>query len=131
MSSILYLPHHTSSTRKPMSRENRAGQFSSFACLTGHDEQIKETARLTENFTELTEDKNFELSWKIQIIDENIYDTPEVTFTCFVKDLKKSGGSYRTITGNVRRIDYFSRKFILTSGEEIDMDLVVDIDEHI
>ncbi|MBU3806106.1 MAG: hypothetical protein H9882_04365 [Candidatus Fournierella pullistercoris] len=42
---ILHLPHHVSKTRKPMSMEDRAAQFSPFAALTGYDGVIKETAR--------------------------------------------------------------------------------------
>ncbi len=127
MSSILYLPHHTSATRKPMSRENRAGQFSSFACLTGHDEQIKETARLTEDFSEFTEDKCFELSWKIRKIQDEIENNPHRSFVVFVPDEKKQGGKYCTVDGNVRRIDFFSRKIILTSRKEIPMDYIIEI----
>lgn len=35
-------------SRKPMPVEARAGQFAAFAALSGHDEAIDETARLTE-----------------------------------------------------------------------------------
>ena len=44
---IINLPHHVSKNRTPMSMENRAAQFAPFAALTGHDEALAETARLT------------------------------------------------------------------------------------
>lgn len=44
---IINLPHHESASRKPMSLYNRAAQFAPFSALSGHDEAIAETARLT------------------------------------------------------------------------------------
>ena len=46
---IINLPHHVSKTHPRLSVEQRAAQFAPFAALTGYDEQVKETARLTEN----------------------------------------------------------------------------------
>ena len=53
---IINLPHHVSSTREPMTLYNRASQFAPFSALTGYDEEIKETARLTDRKIELDED---------------------------------------------------------------------------
>ena len=44
---ILHLPHHISAVHPPMSRQDRAAQFSPFAALTGYEDAIAETARLT------------------------------------------------------------------------------------
>ena len=52
---IINLPHYQSEKRPHMSIHDRAAQFSPFAALTGHDEAIKETARLTDKKTELSE----------------------------------------------------------------------------
>ena len=52
---IIHLPHHRSKNRPPMSMHDRAAQFAPFAALTGHDAAIRETARRTEEWTELTE----------------------------------------------------------------------------
>jgi hypothetical protein len=52
---ILYLPHHVSKKRAPMSMLDRAAQFAPFAALTGHDALIRETARLTDRPMELTD----------------------------------------------------------------------------
>ena len=49
---IINLPHHESKTRKKMSMEARAAQFSPFAALTGYDEEIEKTARLNEEQSE-------------------------------------------------------------------------------
>ncbi len=37
-----------SAKHRPMSIDDRAAQFASFAALTGHEEQIAETARISE-----------------------------------------------------------------------------------
>ena len=42
---IIDLPHHVSETHPPMSRADRAAQFSSFAALTGYEAVVAETAR--------------------------------------------------------------------------------------
>ena len=52
---IIDLPHHVSTVHKPMPMINRAAQFSPFAALTGYDDQIAETSRLTDRRIELTE----------------------------------------------------------------------------
>jgi hypothetical protein len=43
---IIDRPHHVSSKRPPMSRLNRAAQFSLFAALTGYDDLVAESARI-------------------------------------------------------------------------------------
>ena len=45
---IINLPHHQSTERAHMSLHDRAAQFAPFAALTGHEEAIEETARLTD-----------------------------------------------------------------------------------
>lgn len=50
---IINLPHHTSPTRPRMPMANRAAQFAPFAALTGYDEAIRETERVTESEREL------------------------------------------------------------------------------
>ena len=45
---IINLPHHVSKKHPQLSMEQRAAQFAPFAALTGYDEKVKETTRLTE-----------------------------------------------------------------------------------
>lgn len=45
---IIGLPHHQSSERPHMTLRERAAQFAPFAALTGHGEELEETARLHE-----------------------------------------------------------------------------------
>ena len=53
---IIHLPHHVSSKRPQMPMSDRAAQFSPFAALTGYDDAIQETGRLTEQKIELDEE---------------------------------------------------------------------------
>ena len=45
---IINLPHHGSAKRPQMSRSARAAQFAPFAALVGLDDEMEETARLTD-----------------------------------------------------------------------------------
>ena len=65
---ILYLKHPDPKNHKRMSKEARAGQFSPFAALTGYEEKVKETARLTDKKIELEEEEKQELNNKLNII---------------------------------------------------------------
>lgn len=49
---ILYLPHHTSVVRPRMPLADRAAQFSPFAALSGYEDAIRETARITQEQNE-------------------------------------------------------------------------------
>lgn len=52
---IIHLPHHVSKTRPQMSMLDRAAQFSPFAALTGYEDAIQETGRLTDTKVEIGE----------------------------------------------------------------------------
>lgn len=65
---IINLPHHISKTRPQMSMHDRAAQFSVFAALSGYDDIIKETARLTDSKIEITEEEITDLNLKKQVL---------------------------------------------------------------
>ena len=101
---IINLPHYVSKKRPQMSIEARSAQFAPFAALTGYDEKVKETARLTDRKIELEDGQKEILNNKLLYILENIEEKPEITFTYFIKDTKKSGGKYIEKTGIARKI---------------------------
>lgn len=125
---IIHMPHHVSSSRAQMTRLNRAAQFSPFAALTGYDAVIRETGRLTDRRIELSEEQLAVLDRKQQILRGELQRYPEVSVTYFVPDARKSGGTYVTVSGNVKRIDSHRRTMILTDGTKIPMDDVVGLD---
>ena len=116
---IINMPHHVSTTHPQMSMHDRSAQFSPFAALTGHGDAVKETARLTDEKLELTEDEIPALNQKLNFLAEHAEERPEITVEYFVPDEKKSGGAYITVTGNFRRIDEYSQTIIIDGGEEI------------
>ena len=128
---IINLPHHVSSTRPQMSRENRAAQFSPFAALTGHDAAVKETARLTEQKIELGDGAIEVLDAKLNILADMIDSKPEVAITHFIPDAKKDGGTYVTTSGAVKKIDDYERAVMLVSGEIIGIENILDMDAEI
>ncbi len=128
---IINLRHYSSPARPRMSRMNRAAQFAPFAALTGYDAAVTETARLTDKRHELTEDERIMLSEKLHILSENEQDRPVVRITYFLPDSRKSGGSYETATGAVRRIDEGEMKVIFADGKMIDIADICGIDGEI
>lgn len=128
---IINLPHHVSKTRNPMSLYNRAAQFAPFAALTGYDEAIKEKARLTEQRIELSDEFKNILNQKLQILNKNINSQPKVTITYFELDNKKSGGVYKTISGNIKRIDEYNKKLIFLDKNELRFNEIHDIEIEI
>ena len=124
---IINLEHHVSTKHPQMSLESRAAQFAPFAALTGYDDAVKETARLTDKRIELDEEMKVIINDKLNVLEEHILEKPSATFTYFVPDKKKSGGSYNTITGNVRRIDLVDNVIILTNKKKILIDDIIGI----
>ena len=128
---IINLPHHVSATRPQMSMLDRAAQFSPFAALTGYDDAIKETGRLTDEKIEMDEDRKAALDMKQAYLIEMIDEQPEISITYFLPDAKKSGGAYVTVTGNLKRFDEYERLLILTDGKKIPMDDIADIESDL
>ena len=128
---IIDLPHHQSLRRPRMAMIDRAAQFSPFAALTGHNDAIRETARLTDRKIELDEGTKSIINEKIQMISDFLFEKPTVTFTHFEPDIKKEGGTYLNTTGTVKRIDEFKREIILTDGRIILIEHIYDIESDL
>jgi hypothetical protein len=116
---IIHLPHPVSTKHPQMPVTDRAAQFSPFAALTGHDAAIKETARLTDERVELDEDEKLRLDDKLRRVQEMLTEQPELLVTYFQADNSKSGGSYLTVRGCVRKINVFEQVLDLTDGLRI------------
>ncbi len=119
---IIDMPRPVSKKHPPMSLYDRAAQFAPFAALTGHEAAIKETARLTEQMTEMSEDMLCDLDEKLQ----EIAASPDllVTVTYFVPDEKKDGGAFAVCTGTVKKIDGYRRALFMADKTEIPIDRI-------
>lgn len=123
---IIGLPHHVSDRHPQMSMSDRAAQFSPFAALSGYEDAVRETARLTDSKIELTEEEQAILSDRLQLLSE-VGDGAEVLFTFFQPDPKKAGGAYITVCGRVKRMDTFEQAVILTDGTRIPMEDILAV----
>ena len=130
-SDIIDLPHHEPKTRMRMPRRNRAASFSPFAALSGYDDAVKETARLTDVRAVLDEDAKIALNERLQIAMEQLADQPVITITYFVADSRKAGGAYVKHTGVVKKIDECERKVIFKDQTAIPIDNIYEMDGEI
>ena len=124
-SDIINLPHHVSKNHPQMSREARAAQFAPFAALTGYDDVIHETARLTDEQVELEEHDNNRLNRKFAELTDAMEEHPKITVTYFLPDEHKAGGAYVSITGTLKKVD--EQLMIFDDGNEIPIAHIVDL----
>lgn len=126
---IINLPHHVSATRKHMSEHDRAAQFSPFAALVGYEDEINETARLTEDQPDTSSDdeKLERLNRTIQYLIDSADTQPHITITFFLPDAKKSGGKYITEEGDFKKIDEAEMCICLTNGKRYYKSDIYDI----
>ena len=128
---IINLPHHVSTVHTPMPLHDRAAQFLPFAALTGYDDAIKETGRLTTERISLSESEIESLNERLHILSEEQHSHPKISVTYFVPDAKKSGGAYETVEGCVKRIDEYRRALVMTDGLKIFMEDIIELDGEI
>ena len=129
--SIINLPRPVSKKHKPMAMIDRAAQFSPFAALTGYDDTVKETARLTDVELERDEDLMAVLNERTRILSEWEYQYPEITVEYFVPDDKKCGGAYEKFSGMFKRIDMSDKTIVFSDGTKIAIDRIYGIDGKI
>lgn len=125
---IIDLPRPSDPKHPRMPRTARAAQFSPFSALSGYGEAIAETVRQTDACPQLNEFHMAQLNDALQQLSDAIMQQPEVTFTVFVADTKKAGGSYHKQTGKVRRVDLAARQIILLDGTRIPMDHICEME---
>lgn len=125
---IINLPHRVSASHPNMSALDRAAQFSPFAALTGYEDAVKETARLTNERVELDEGSKAVLNDRLCMIQNTLEDQPQVSITYFKPDNKKAGGAYITITGGVKKIDEYERSIAMQDATKIPIDEIISID---
>ena len=114
-----------------MPRLDRAAQFAPFAALTGYDEIIEESGRVTGVRAELSEDRQARISERLNILLENIPKRHEEAITFFVPDKIKAGGKYETAHGFVRHIDECEKAVVSTDDRRVLIDDIYDIEGEI
>ena len=133
---IFDMPHWSPQKYPRMSLYERAAIFSPFAALDGYEDMVGEEARFVEKQEILTEVEMENLNQKIAMIAEALENGqhPLLTFTYFISDKLKQGGSYVKMTERVRKIDDVGKKIQLfrtvgasKSYMELEMDKIRDI----
>ncbi len=122
---IIDHPHYQSKTRPHMSMTARAAQFSPFAALTGYDESVAETGRLTDEKIVLDDDAIAAIDLKLREIQPG---QSFVTVTYFVPDVLKEGGAYTITSGEIKKVDTLENKLVMKDGTLIPIDDIFDIE---
>lgn len=124
---IIDLPNHKSKIFPQMSIYDRSAQFASFQALSGFEDSIKETNRQTDKFTPLSDDEKAELDNNLSFLSQKLSLSPSVVVTYFIPDLKKEGGSFVSVEGNLKKIDKVNRFLTLDKDYRIDFDFITDL----
>ena len=117
--------------RTPMDSIKRAAQFAPFAALTGYEDQISETARITDAEVFLDENERDIIDYQLQYLQENLTKQPTVEITYFVPDSEdhkgstKSGGKHVTKKGVVKKIDLYERCVIFTDADRVPIEAIL------
>jgi predicted nucleotidyltransferase len=124
---ILYLARPVSKVHQPMSKSNRAAQFSPFAALAGYEDAVQETARLTTDKITLSEDQIQIINSVLNEISQYLPHSPYVQITYFEPDKRKQGGSYQHISGTIKKIDDVYGMVIMKGNIRIPVHQIVHI----
>lgn len=128
---IIDLPHHVSSRHPPLSPMSRAAQFSPFAALTGYEDAVMETARLTDTKLELDEEEKGRIDGRLRILREHIREAPAVRVDYFLPDERKSGGAVHTAGGTVKKVDEYAGILLLADGTVIPFEDIYAIESEL
>ena len=123
---IINLPYEKSKAHPHMSNSDRAAQFAPFAALTGYEELIKETARVTEKKILISSEKKLDISNKLEYISSLKDNDVDIAIIYFVKDKTKSGGKYVEETTKKIKVDTY-HKTIRFNNSVVKIDDVFDI----
>lgn len=112
---------------KRMSNYERCAQFMPFSALVGYKEAVIETARITDDKIILDEEAKEILDNKINLIKSKLSLKPIVSITYFIPDKSKSGGSYKNISGIVKKIDLY-KNYIVVNDNKVSIYDIINID---
>lgn len=125
---MLYLEPPVSKIHRKMSISERAAQFMPFAALTGYEDLIRESSRITQRRIELSETEIDELKNNLEILHEHEKEKPMIKVMYFLHDLKKNGGSYQTVEKHLHRIDDIEKKIIFKDRTTIQFDDIISVE---
>lgn len=110
-----------------MSIYNRAAQFAPFAALTGYEDEILEVSRITDDKVELDNDDKLSINNKLNFIKDNIKKDINIRVKHFIKDNKKCGGKYISVSNTVKKIDDLNGFIYLKDNTKIKIDNICEL----
>jgi len=125
---IIKSKRHVSSTRPKMNIKDRAAQFAPFSAVVGHNEAVKETARLTTSRKDLDEMEKAIIDEELRKLDAVIHESPQVEIVYFVPDILKEGGQYKTYIGKVKKIDVYKKMIVMIDGTSIPIIEIISLE---
>ena len=121
---IIHLSRPDSSYPK-MRREDRAKLFAPFAALTGHDEAVHARDKVMVPQTEMTGHSQGVLDRKLQRLQKGDMATA-VYFVPLKRLYGEVLGEYRTVTGQVTKLDVYERTLTL-GGTTVSFEDLADL----
>lgn len=128
---LIELPHHVSPVHPRMAVQDRAAQFAPFSALTGHEEAVRETARLTMERGELEEEYEKLLDERLQLLREQLHMRPFISVTYFVADGRKAGGAYITVKDRVTKLKEYEQQLVMEEGTCIPLEDITALEGEI
>ena len=123
---IINLPHHVSKTRPQMSISDRAAQFAPYSALSGYEDAVEETARLTYRRIELDEYEKEKINSDLT----SLLASPNgrlIRLTYFCPDRYKNGGAYVSVTGELSYVNEVKRELVLIGGYRVIIDEISEL----
>ncbi len=121
---IIGLAHHVSATHPHMPVADRAAQFAPFAALTGYEEVIDETGRLTDVRPEPDEARLADLDAALRAL---LVQGGEAHIVYFEPDARKAGGRMVTCAGRIARVDAAHGRLVLEDGTAVALARIVEL----
>ena len=126
---IISLPRPASARHAPMPPDKRAAQFAPFAALTGYEDIVRETARLTDEAPQLDDDEKARINAALSFLSAltEAGEAPEIELAFFRRDERKSGGKVVAARGRLRRVDPDAGKLFLDGFGAVSIGDLIDV----
>ena len=123
---IINMPHHVSKSFAPMSKMDRAAQFAPYSALSGYEDAVEETARLTDSPIELDEYEKERIN---ATLAELLTASPDtiVEVTYFRPDKIKNGGAYITLKVLFGVINEYTSEITVVNRPPIKIDDIIEL----
>jgi hypothetical protein len=109
-----------------MSCHDRAAQFAPYSALSGYEDAVEESARLTDQRIELDEYEKAKINDRlVELLDPSREVIASITY--FVPDKYKSGGAYLTVVGEVGKFDVDFGVITMVGGHKINLSEIKEI----